>query len=77
MVRQLKDDAIPIVETPLIEKEAFRSIFASGGGLDSLDPARVSGVEAARLNAELYAASIYGMFRQESAQAHPVVAAAA
>ena len=77
VVRQLKDDAIPIVETPLIEKEAFRSIFASGGGLDSLDPARVSGVEAARLNAELYAASIYGMFRQESAQAHPAVAAAA
>ena len=64
VVGQLKAEGIPIVETPLIEKEAFRAIFASGGGLDTLDPSRVSGLEAARINAEHYAANIHDFFRR-------------
>jgi chromosome partitioning protein len=79
VVRQLKEEAIPIVETPLIEKEAFRSVFAGGGGLDSLDAARVSGLDAARFNAELYTASVFGMFRRANVESEvpPEVAVAA
>ncbi len=76
-VRQLKGEGIPIVETPLIEKEAFRVMFSCGGGIESLDPARVSGLEAARLNAEQYAESIYSMFHRVAAEAPAPSAVAA
>jgi len=77
VVGQLKAEQIPIVDTPLIEKEAFRAMFASGGGLDTLDPHRVSGLEAARLNAEHYSSAIFRMFRRSEADNPGDYAAAA
>ena len=58
VVAQLRTCDIEILPTPLIEKEAFRILFAIGGGFDQLEASGVSGVPAARANAEAYLVSI-------------------
>jgi chromosome partitioning protein len=55
---QLKAQDVPIVPTPLIEKEAFRVLFTEGGTLDTLDLKSVSGIASARLNLALFAADV-------------------
>jgi chromosome partitioning protein len=54
VVEQLHARDIAFLSTPLIEKEAFRTLFAVGGGFAGLQTAGVSGVESARQNAEAY-----------------------
>ena len=58
VVAQLKAAEVPLAPTPLIEKEAFRALFADGGSLDSLDPKQVSGLASARANLRLFAADV-------------------
>ena len=58
VVAQLHEHHIEILGTPLIEKEAFRDLFAHGGGLDSLAGRGVYGVPAARQNTEAYVRSV-------------------
>ena len=58
VVEQLREHEIEILPSPLIEKEAFRDIFAHGGGLASLDDRGVYGVPAARQNTEAYVRSV-------------------
>lgn len=55
---QLKAQDVPIVPTPLIEKEAFRVLFTEGGTLDTLDPKAVSGIASARLNLAMFAGDV-------------------
>lgn len=54
VVEQLRQNGVELLPIPLVEKEAFRAIFANGGGLDRLDPREVSGIEAAQANADGY-----------------------
>ena len=61
VVQQLKEAQIPLVPTPLIEKEAFRTLFSDGGSLDRLDPKLVSGLASARANLKLFAADVERM----------------
>ena len=58
VVEQLRQHQIEMLPTPLIEKEAFRQLFAIGGNFDALDSSGVAGVAAARLNAAAYADSV-------------------
>ena len=58
VVEQLRTSEIEILPIPLIEKEAFRILFAVGGGFDQLERSGVSGVPAARANAEAYLAAV-------------------
>lgn len=44
-------NGIPILETPLNERDAYRALFAFGGTLKGLDPTQVSNIPAAILNA--------------------------
>ena len=60
---QLKAQDVPIVPTPLIEKEAFRVLFTEGGTLDTLDPKSVSGVASCRMNLALFAADVARLSR--------------
>lgn len=57
-VEQLRAADIPMVSTPLLEKEAYRALFAFGGGLETLDPRRVAGLEVAKRNAAAFAADV-------------------
>lgn len=52
VVEMLKAKEIEILDTPLIEKEAFRTLFSTGGGLEAL------GATGARLIAERYVAAV-------------------
>jgi chromosome partitioning protein len=67
VVDQLREHEIEILTSPLIEKEAFRAIFAHGGGLDSLGDRGVYGVPAARHNTDAYVRSIVDVVHGASA----------
>jgi chromosome partitioning protein len=67
VVEQLRASEIEILPIPLIEKEAFRTLFAIGGGFDELERSGVSGVPAARANADAYLASILELVRKPTA----------
>lgn len=58
VVEQLRRHAIDILPAALIEKEAFRVLFASGGGFAALEATGVSGIAAARRNTELYVEAV-------------------
>jgi len=63
VVAMLKDREIEILPTPLIEKEAFRALFETGGGLGALEAHGVSGVAAARRNIEAYTEAVLDLVR--------------
>jgi chromosome partitioning protein len=54
VIDQLREQGMELLPTALIEKEAFRALFALGGGLEHLTEQQVAGVAAARANAEAY-----------------------
>lgn len=58
VVEQLHARDIAFLSTPLIEKEAFRSLFAVGGGFPELEAAGVSGVVSAKQNADAYVEAV-------------------
>ena len=64
VVEQLRTNDIEILSTPLIEKEAFRILFSVGGGFDPLARSGVSGVPAARANADAYLQAILDLLQK-------------
>jgi chromosome partitioning protein len=54
VIEQLRAQDMELLPTALIEKEAFRALFAHGGGLADLEASDVAGVPAARANAAAY-----------------------
>lgn len=51
----LNQRQVSVLETPIVERSAFRDIFDVGGTLQTLDPTRVSNLEKARHNASEFA----------------------
>jgi chromosome partitioning protein len=58
VVEQLKEKGVEILPTPLIEKEAFRLLFAIGGDFAALEAEGVTGAAAARQNASALADAV-------------------
>ena len=56
--RQLTENGIDVLETHLIEREAFKAIFSFNRTLDQLDHDDVSGLVRARDNARTFAAEV-------------------
>jgi chromosome partitioning protein len=54
----LNQRQVPVLETPIIERSAFRDIFDCGGTLHSMDANRVSNLEKAQENAAAFADEI-------------------
>jgi chromosome partitioning protein len=54
VVGQLRAHDVEFLPTALLEKEAFRALFAVGGGFAGLEAEGVSGIPAARANAHAY-----------------------
>ena len=69
VVRLLQEEQISMLETAIIEKEAFRTIFAMGGTLDSLDSSLVSGLESARTNATQFSTAVMQLLGPRGAPA--------
>jgi chromosome partitioning protein len=51
---EFTDNKIPMFGTQIHERDAYRALFAFGGTLDGLDPAQVSNLPAARMNAKVF-----------------------
>lgn len=64
VVEQLRVKNIELLPTALIEKEAFRTLFAVGGGFAALEASGVSGVAAARQNARAYLDAVLELLGQ-------------
>jgi chromosome partitioning protein len=54
---------VPIFETQMHEREAFRAIFSFGGSVEELQASQVGGLEAAVTNARAFAAEVVAMLR--------------
>jgi chromosome partitioning protein len=55
---EFMQNQIPMFDTQIHEREAYRAMFAFGGTLAGLDPAQVANLPAARTNARLFAAEV-------------------
>lgn len=67
VVEQLRGREIDILPAALIEKEAFRALFETGGDLSALESHGVAGVPAARRNIEAYVDAVVELVRPASA----------
>jgi chromosome partitioning protein len=57
-VAGLREAGVGILPTPLLEKEAFRALFAIGGGFEALEMNGVFGADAARRNTQAFTADV-------------------
>jgi chromosome partitioning protein len=72
IARQFVDAEIPVLETQLIEREAFKTMFSIGRVLHDLTDGHVSGLQKARLDSYHLAEAVIGRInnsRKKSAQA--------
>jgi chromosome partitioning protein len=60
---QLVQAGIEVFATAIVERAAFRDLFDYGGALADLDPAQVSNVEKARINAQDFAGEVLSRLR--------------
>jgi chromosome partitioning protein len=51
----LSERSVKVLETPIIERSAFRDIFDCGGSLYTMDPSRISNLDKAQDNASAFA----------------------
>lgn len=63
---------VPALSAHLHEREAFRSIFSFGGGLESLNPKLVNKLDAAINNARTLTAEIIEMLRDTAQEGEPL-----
>lgn len=62
--KQMRElDGVRVLDTELVERDAFASIFSAGGGVRQLDPAEVNGIEKAVENAAAYASEVISILR--------------
>ena len=57
---------VPMFGAQIHEREAYRAIFAFGGTLADLDPAQVSNVPAAKLNARTFAGEVIEILKSNA-----------
>lgn len=70
--RGLTDASVPVLKTELHEREAYRAMFSFQQPLEKLDPADVSNIDKAIVNAEQLTAEILDLLRQNmSAESNP------
>lgn len=62
---QLEANGIEVCRVPIVERAAYRDLFDYGGTLADLDPAQVSNVEKARINAREFAGEVVARLKQE------------
>lgn len=62
---ELEGAGVPIFQTQMHEREAFRAIFSFGGTVESLKPDQVGGLEGAVKNAQAFAAEVVAMLKRE------------
>jgi chromosome partitioning protein len=64
--RKLTENKIPMLGVQLHERDAYRALFAFGGTLSGLDPAQVSNVPAAILNARVFSNEVVNLLKPKT-----------
>ena len=64
--REFLNNGIPVFQTQMHEREAFRAIFSFGGTIEALNTEQVSNLDAAVKNARAFAAEVVNMLRQDA-----------
>lgn len=62
----LAERGVSVLDTPIVERAAYREIFDCGGTLQSMDPARVSNLDKARENAFALAREVQTLMRAKA-----------
>jgi chromosome partitioning protein len=63
---EFTDHGIPVFQTQMHDRDAFRAIFSFGGTLEALEPGQVSNLEAAVSNARAFASEVVAKLRQNA-----------
>ena len=66
--KMLQEGSIPVLETELHEREAFRAVFSFQQTLTGLNPADVSNIDKAQANVEEFAAEILRLLASDAVQ---------
>jgi chromosome partitioning protein len=66
---EMARNSVPVLDTQMHEREAFRAIFSFGGSLQALTSGQVSGLDAAIRNAHALAVEVVSLLRQTRAPA--------
>jgi chromosome partitioning protein len=64
IVGELTQKNLPVFETQIHERDAYKAIFAFGGTLGDLDKSQVPNIPAAVTNARAFAAEVLAMLKQ-------------
>jgi chromosome partitioning protein len=64
---EFEQHSVPVFQTQMHEREAFRAIFSFGGTVESLNGSQVSNLDAAVKNARAFASEVVTMLRQGAA----------
>jgi chromosome partitioning protein len=72
---EMARNSVPVLETQMHEREAFRAIFSFGGTLQSLRPAQASGLDPAIKNAHALAVEVVSLLKRGQTQDQAEVAA--
>ena len=62
---ELEGAQVPIFNTQMHEREAFRAIFSFGGTVEGLRPEQVGGLDGAVKNARAFAAEVVALLRKQ------------
>ena len=62
---ELEENGVPVFETRIHEREAFRALFSFGGTLSGLDPKQVRNIPAAVENAQAFAAEVIDLLKNQ------------
>lgn len=71
---QFTANGVPVMQTQVVERAAYRALFSFGGTLHTLDPADVSGLAMARLNARIFTTEVVGMLKVQQGTVRKEVA---
>lgn len=69
---EFTENAIPVLKTEIHERDAFKAIFAFGGGLANLNPKQVRNIPAAVANTRNFAAEVLTLLRQNASSVEEV-----
>ena len=65
IVAEFANNKVPMFDTQLHERDAFRALFSFGGTLSNLDPSQVTNIKAAIANARAFAAEVITRLKTE------------
>lgn len=66
---QFTGNGVPVFDTQIVERAAYRALFSYGGTLKTLDTKEVSGIAAALTNARAFASEVISILKQNEVPA--------